>query len=50
MIWTILLIIAIVIVLKNYFNVVIDLRKEYGVIWYTYKGKRDGIVLWGSKY
>ena len=50
MIYAITVIIVILIILYKKLDVTIDFRKEYGVIWYSYKGKRDGLVLWGSKY
>lgn len=46
----ILIIIFVIAFLQAYFDIIIDFKKEYGVIWYSYKDKRDGIVLWGSKY
>lgn len=49
MIWFLLLVI-ILLSGKIFFDVTFDFKKEYGVIWYSYKGRRDGFVLWGSKY
>ena len=50
MIWILVLIVIILLAGKTFFDVKIDFKKEYGVIWYSYKGRRDGFVLWGSKY
>ena len=50
MIWIIIAIVLALAFCKYYFDIQIDFQKEYGVIWYSYKGKRDGLVLWGSKY
>lgn len=46
----ILIIIFVIAFLQAYFDIIVDFKKECGVIWYSYKDKRDGIVLWGSKY
>ncbi len=50
MIYVITILVVILIILYRWLDVTIDLCKEYGVIWYSYKGKRDGLVLWGTKY
>ena len=50
MIYVIAILIIILIILYNRLDIAFDFRKEYGVIWYSYKGIRDGLVLWGSKY
>ena len=50
MIWVLLFLVIVALAAKVFFDVKFDLKKEYGVIWYSYKGKRDGLVLWGSKY
>ncbi len=50
MIWVLVLIVVLLLVGKVFFDIKFDLRKEYGVVWYSYKGRRDGFVLWGTKY
>ena len=50
MIWFLVLIVIVLLTGKVFFDVKLDLKKEYGVVWYSYKGRRDGFVLWGTKY
>ena len=50
MIWFLVLLVIILLAGKVFFDVKFDFKKQYGVIWYSYKGKRDGLVLWGTKY
>ena len=50
MIWVLVLIVVLLLTGKVFFDIKFDLRKEYGVVWYSYKGRRDGFVLWGTKY
>lgn len=50
MIWVLVLIVILLLAGKVFFDVKFDLRKDYGVVWYSYKGRRDGFVLWGTKY
>ena len=33
-----------------FFDISFDFQKDYGVIWYSFKDRREGFVLWGSKY
>ena len=35
---------------KAFFDISFDFQKDYGVIWYSFKGIRKGIILWGSRY
>ena len=50
MIWFLVFIVIVLMAGKVFFDVKFDFRKEYGVILYKYKDKRDGLVLWGTKY
>ena len=50
MIWFVLFIIVVLLSSSLFFDVKFDFKKEYGVIWYSCRGRRDGFVLWGSKY
>ena len=50
MIWFLVFLVIVLLAAKVFFDVKIDFKKEYGVIWYSFKGRRDGFVLWGSKY
>ena len=50
MIWILVFIVIVLLACKTFFDVSFDFQKEHGVIWYSYKGKRGGFILWGSKY
>ena len=45
-----LFLIIIVLAIIAFFDVSFDFQKDYGVIWYSFKDRRAGFVLWGSKY
>ena len=50
MIWFLFFLMIVVLAVKAYFDVSFDFQKDHGVIWYSFKEKRDGLILWGSRY
>ena len=45
-----LFLIIVVLAIIAFFDISFDFQKDYGVIWYSFKDRREGFVLWGSKY
>lgn len=50
--FVIFLIIAVIVALinKTFFDISFDFQKDHGVIWYSFKERRNGFILWGSMY
>ena len=48
MIWIIVFIIILVFAAKSFFDISIDMKSDYCLIYYSYKGRRYVIALWGS--
>ena len=45
-----LFLIIVVLACKVFFDISFDFQKDHGVIWYSFKGVREGFILWGSRY
>ena len=42
--------VIVIFAVKAFFDISFDFQKDHGVIWYSYKRRRGGLVLWGSRY
>ena len=50
MTWFLVILVIVVLAGKAFFDVSFDFQEDHGVIWYSFKGRRNGFVLWGSRY